>query len=90
MEVFMSISRNKNSWSLFLLILAGIVLGGFIGTMTEEISFLNWLNYGQSFGLDSPIILNLGILLITFGLNIKITMASIIGVIFAIVIYRTL
>lgn len=86
----MSISRNKNSWSLFLLILAGIVLGGFIGTLTEGMSYLNWLNYGQSFGLDSPIILNLGILVITFGLNIKITIASIIGVLLAIIIYRTL
>lgn len=86
----MSISRNKNSWSLFLLILVGIVLGGFIGSLTEGISYLNWLNYGQSFGLDNPIVLNLGILVITFGLNIKITIASIIGVVFAITIYGTL
>lgn len=86
----MSISRNKNSWALFLLILAGIVLGGFIGSLTEGISALSWLNYGQSFGLDSPIVLNLGILIITFGLNIRITMASIIGVIVAVIIYRTL
>ncbi len=86
----MSISRNKNSWALFLLILAGIVLGGFIGSLVEGISYLSWLNYGQSFGLDSPIILNLGILVITFGLTIKITIASIIGVLLAIIIYRTL
>ncbi|OYP21367.1 hypothetical protein CG709_07865, partial [Lachnotalea glycerini] len=74
----MSFSRNKNSWALFLLILTGIVLGGFIGTLGEGTSYLSWLNYGQSFGLENPIILNLGILVITFGLNIKITMASII------------
>lgn len=86
----MSISRNKNTWSLFLLILAGIVLGGFIGTLVEGLTYLNWLNYGQSFGFENPIILNLGILVITFGLNIKITIASIIGVILAIIIYRTL
>lgn len=86
----MSISRNKNSWALFLLILAGIVLGGFIGSLTEGISALRWLNYGQSFGLDSPIVLNLGILIVTFGLNIRITMASIIGVVVAVIVYRTL
>lgn len=86
----MSISRNKNSWALFLLILAGIVLGGFIGSLTEGISALSWLNYGQSFGLDSPIVLNLGILIVTFGLNIRITMASIIGVVVAVIVYRTL
>lgn len=86
----MSISRNKNSWSLFLLILTGIVLGGFLGTFADGMTYLSWLNYGQSFGLESPIILNLGILVITFGLNIKITIASIIGVLLAISIYRLL
>jgi hypothetical protein len=86
----MSIGRNKNSWSLFLLILAGIVLGGFVGSLVQGTPYFGWLNYGQNFGLDSPIILNLGILVITFGLNIKITIASIIGVLLAISIYRLL
>ena len=39
----------KNYWTLLLLVLAGIVLGGFIGELTSNISFLSWLNYGQSF-----------------------------------------
>jgi hypothetical protein len=84
----MSIVKNKNSWALFLLLLAGIVLGGFIGSLTQGITFLSWLNYGQAFGFQNPIVLDLGILVITFGLNIKITIASIIGVIIAIIIYR--
>lgn len=79
---------SKNSWALFLLILAGIVLGGFIGMLTENISALSWLAYGQTFGLEKPIELNLGLLVITFGLTIKITISSIIGVILAIIIYR--
>lgn len=80
--------RNKNFWILLLLMLAGIVLGGFLGSLAEGISWLSWLNFGQSFGLDSPLILNFGILVITFGLSIKITMASIIGVIVALITYR--
>lgn len=79
---------GKNYWALFLMLLAGIVLGGFIGSLAEGVPFLSWLNYGQSFGFQNPIILNLGILVITFGLSIKITIASIIGVILAIVIYK--
>lgn len=82
--------RNKNFWILLLLLLTGIVLGGFFGNMAAGIPWLYWLNFGQSFGLDSPLILNLGILVITFGLSIKITMASIIGVAIAIIIYRCL
>ena len=58
--------------------------------MTENVPALNWLSYGQTFGFDSPIILNLGMVVITFGLSIKITIASIIGVVLAIFIYRFL
>ena len=58
--------------------------------LAEGVPALNWLSYGQSFGLDEPIILNLGLLVITFGLSIKITIASIIGVTIAILIYRFL
>ena len=79
-----------NYWTLLLLVLAGIVLGGFIGELTSNISFLSWLNYGQSFGLSDPLVLNLGILVLTFGLKIKITIAGIIGILIAILIYRLL
>ena len=79
---------SKNSWALFLMILTGIVLGGFIGMLAEGVPALNWLSYGQSFGLDNPLILNLGLLVITFGLSIKITIGSIIGLLIAAIIYR--
>lgn len=49
---------------------------------------LSWLNYGQSFGLMDPVVLDLGILVITFGLSIRVTMASIIGVVIALIAYR--
>ncbi|MGN0371300.1 MAG: DUF4321 domain-containing protein [Enterocloster sp.] len=78
----------KNFWILLIMLLTGIVLGGFMGQMAEGIPWLGWLNFGQSFGLDSPLVINFGILVITFGLTIKITMASIIGVAVALIIYR--
>ena len=73
-----------------LLLLAGIVLGGFIGELASGISGLSWLSYGKSFGFQNPIVLDLGILVLTFGLSIKITIASIVGVLVAIFIYRLL
>ncbi|MCI7796558.1 MAG: DUF4321 domain-containing protein [Lachnospiraceae bacterium] len=80
--------KNKNSWVLLLMLLSGIVLGGFIGEMAAGVPGLSWLNFGQSFGLNDPLVLNMGILVITFGLTIRITMASIIGVIIAILTYH--
>ena len=48
--------KNKNFWILLLLLLAGIVFGGFLGEATKSISLLSWLNFGQSFGLDLSLI----------------------------------
>lgn len=81
---------GKNHWALFLILLAGIVLGGFMGSLAAGVPGLSWLNYGQSFGLSQPFVLDLGILVITFGLSIRITIASIIGIIIGIVVYRLL
>ncbi len=78
------IRMRKNNWACFLLILAGIVIGGFIGSLFPN----TWLYYGQSFGLSAPLILDLGIMSVTFGMSIKITIASILGIAAAIVIYR--
>lgn len=81
-------TRNKNVWILVLFILSGLVIGGLIGELAGQVDFLWWLSYGQSFGLESPIVLDLNIVQLTFGLMFKINIASIIGLIIAILIYR--
>lgn len=81
---------GKNYWALVLLILAGVVLGGFIGELASGVPALKWLSYGQTFGLSSPLILDLGIIVLTFGLTIKITISGIVGMILAIILYRFL
>lgn len=81
-------ATGKNRWALVLLILAGIVLGSFIATLTDSVSWLSWLSFGQTFGFQNPIVLDLGVMILTFGLTIKITIASILGIIAAAVIYH--
>lgn len=88
-------SFSKNKWALFLLLLLGIVLGGFIGHLCKEVSFLKWLNWGIDFAIgDSkgakPLTLDLGVLMISFGLRIKITIGSVIGAIASVFIYKKL
>lgn len=80
--------RYKNFWILLIMLLAGIVFGGFMGQLAEGVPWLGWLNFGQSFGLDSPLVVDFGLMVITFGLTIKITMASIVGLVVALIVYR--
>lgn len=79
---------TKNGWTLLLLVLAGVVLGGFIGSLASGVSGLEWLNYGMDFGLENPLVLSMGLVVLTFGLTIRITLASIIGIVLAILVYR--
>ena len=58
---------GKNNWALVLLLLVGVVLGGLIGKLCAGVPALGWLNYGQSFGFVNPMVLDLGILVLTFG-----------------------
>lgn len=80
--------RNKNTWICILFILAGLVIGGLIGKLAANIDFLWWLSYGQEFGLSEPLVLDLNVFSITFGATVNINIASILGVIISIFIYR--
>ncbi|MCH5272160.1 MAG: DUF4321 domain-containing protein [Lachnospiraceae bacterium] len=86
--------KNGKTWVLVLLLLCGVVIGSFLGYLTRDISWLSWLDYGMTFGIgngaDGAFFLNLGIITVTFALSIKISIASILGVIIAFFVYRKL
>ena len=69
-------------------ILSGLVIGGLIGKLASSVPWLWWLSFEQEFGLNEPLILDLSILKLTFGLMFKINIASIIGMVLSIFIYR--
>ena len=75
---------KRVNWVLLLLVLIGFVIGRFIGTYFEG----TFLNYGQTFGLSNPIVLDLGFIIFTFGLQIQITIASVLGVVLSLLVYK--
>lgn len=84
---------GKNNWALFLLILAGLVVGSFLGHLTKDVDILKWLNYGINFAIgdvnnNNIVTLDLGVLVINFGFRLKITIGSVIGAIAAVFIYK--
>ena len=81
-------TKYKNIWLLIIFILSGLVVGGLIGELATKVDWLWWLSYGQTFGLSDPIVLDLSVVQITFALMFKISVASIIGMLLAIIIYR--
>lgn len=80
--------REKNIWILMIFILSGLVVGGLLGDLAGKVDFLWWLGYGESFGLTSPLELDLSIIKITFALAFKINISSIIGLVLSIFIYK--
>lgn len=84
---------GKNRWALFLLILLGIVTGSFIGHLAKNVDFLSWLDYGIDFSIgyadgSNVVTLDLGALIIHFGFRLRITIASVIGAIVSVFIYK--
>lgn len=70
-----------------LIILVGSILGSIIGSALDN--YLPILNYGKSIGLN-PATLNLEVFTITIGFSAKLTVAGIVGMILAILIFKKL
>ncbi len=78
--------KNRNIIALMLILIFGLVIGGIIGDLLgEDISFLS-RNY--TIGLKPPLHLDLRVINITFGLMVDINVASVIGFILALIIYK--
>lgn len=85
---------GKNNWALFLLLLLGIVVGSVLGYLLRDIKFLSWLYKGIDFSLGDEntkvVTVNLAVIVLRFGLTIRITIGSVIGAIASVFIYKKL
>ncbi|MBQ9280291.1 MAG: DUF4321 domain-containing protein [Clostridia bacterium] len=82
--------RDKRFWIFLIFIFAGIILGGLLGELASHVSALSWLAYGKTFGLTEPVVLDLSVLELTFKIVFQLNVASIIGIIVAIIIYKSM
>ncbi|NDL67952.1 DUF4321 domain-containing protein [Anaerotalea alkaliphila] len=81
---------NRNAWAMFFMILSGIVLGGFLGHLAAGVSYLEWLGFGYSFGMPHPFTLDLKVVYLSIQILLDMNIASILGIVLAIFIYRKL
>jgi len=64
-------------WLNAFLVCVGVVIGAMVADMTKDVSFLSWLSYGLSFGTETPFVLNLNIIKLTFGISLNLTVSSV-------------
>ena len=81
-------TRDKNTLIVILFIFAGLVIGGLLGEIASQVDWLSWLSYGQDFGINEPLVLNMNVLSLTFAFALHINIASIIGLAIAIFLYK--
>ncbi|MBQ4354516.1 MAG: DUF4321 domain-containing protein [Clostridia bacterium] len=81
---------RKSFWLTFFLVCVGVVIGEMVAEMTASVPYLSFLSYGLDFGTESPISIDLNILRFTFGINIKITISTIIFIVLSLVLGRVI
>ena len=69
--------KNK-FWLNIFLILIGVVIGTLIAHLTAGVNGLSWLAFGMDFGTEAPVTVDLGIMTVTFGIRIAITVATVV------------
>ncbi len=80
--------RNGKFWLTIFLICVGVVVGSMMAEITAGVPYLGWLSYGLTFGTDSPLVLNLNVLRLTFGINVKLTVSTLIFVALSLILGR--
>lgn len=79
---------RKNKLYNAFLVLVGIVVGTFVGNICKGVTGLSWLAFGVDFGMKSPLVLDLGILQLTFAIGVNLTLAVVIFVLLSLLIGR--
>ncbi len=74
--------------SLLICMLAGLTVGNVVGDLVSGVEWLKFLNVGQSFGLSSPVDMDLGCLFLTLRIELNITIAGVLGLIGGVYSYK--
>lgn len=77
--------NNHSAFILVIMLLVGLVIGGVLGQVLGR--YAPFLTYGKNIGLSTTN-LDLGILTLTFGLNINLNLAGALGLLVAIFLYK--
>ncbi len=86
--IFIYSKSGKSIWTMFLFVLAGLILGSFLGHYLGGIEGFSWLKFGQEFGIKNPFSLELGIIKLTFSFIVNLNISGVAGVALALFLYK--
>lgn len=79
--------KSNDGIVLLVLLLVGAVFGSLIGAALGDV--IPILNYGKTIGVD-PFVVDLNVIILTFGLKLSLNLSGILGIVIAFFIYRKL
>ena len=82
--------KSKNIILLIILIIAGVLIGGLLASVTSNMQYLSWLGYSKSFGLDvaKPALINLSVIKLAIGFELNLSLAQVVCMLAAVLLYR--
>ncbi len=81
--------RARRPWlALALVVLAGGVLGHVVAEATSSVAPLAFLARSVEPGLDPALHLDLGLVTLTFGFTVRLNLAVLFGIVFALWVWR--
>ena len=83
--------RGQNpSWILVVIVIAGAMLGSVLAGAVGESTYLSWLGRSLTVGLAPPVVIDLHVLTVTFGLTLRLNLAVVLGILIAAYVFRRL
>lgn len=71
-------------------ICVGVVVGTLVGNLTKSVPALAFLSYGLNFGTKTPVTLDIGVLSLTAGIQVDLTISCILFCILCVLVGRKL
>ncbi|HEV2439226.1 MAG TPA: DUF4321 domain-containing protein [bacterium] len=77
-------------WILIVVVVAGAVLGSVVADALGQFTYLAPLGHSVAVGVDPPVTLDVRVITLTLGFVVRLNLATVLGIIAAVYIFRLL
>ena len=83
-------TARETWWILIVVVIAGAMLGSVVADALGQFTYLAPLGHSVAVGIDPPVTVDLRVLTVTLGFVVRLNLATVLGIIAAVVIFRLL